>query len=256
MAGLAGLCYVSAAFSGVASRTANAPRSSRSNTMVRINPLRQTMFAVATLSALGCSAWPFAEKDRTSIITPSMRMAAVREFGPRADDADAAEQQRLCEQLALQIQSEPDPLVRQEIQNTVAKFSHPLAMRMLVAGLQDDDMNVRLTCCYRLTEKADPSTIGPLRAVVETDKELDVRLAAVDALGKMQSPEAVAALGLALADRDPALQYAGVQALKTASGQDLGNDVATWQQYVAGQNPTIKPDVSVAERVKEWTPFY
>lgn len=185
-----------------------------------------------------------------------MRMAAVREYGPRARNADAAEQQRLCEQLAQQIQTEPDPLVRQEIQNTVAEFSTPLALKMLLAGLQDDDLSVRLTCCYRLAEKGDPAAIGPLRMALETDSELDVRLAAIDALGKIRSTESVTALGVALADRDPAVQYAGVQALKTASGQDLGNDVAAWQQYVSGGNPNIKPEVSVAERVKELAPFH
>jgi hypothetical protein len=215
-----------------------------------------TLAAAVAAAALGCTAWPLAEKERTTMITPAMRMAAVREFGPRARNADEAEQQRLCEQLALQIQSEPDPLVRQEIQNSAAQFTSPLALKILLAGLQDDDRNVRLTCCNRLADRGDPTAIGPLRARLETDDDLDVRLAAIDALGKISSTESVAALGIALADRDPAVQYASVQALKSASGQDLGNDVTTWQQYVAGKNPVVKPEVSVAERVKEWTPFY
>ena len=227
--------------------------------MVRMTFLRTKSVALVSaavaVSALGCSSWPFAEKERTSIITPGMRMAAVKEFGPRANNADPFEQQRLCEQLARQIQSEPDPLVRQEIQNSAAQFSTPLALKMLLAGLQDDDLNVRLTCCYRLAERGDVAAIGPLRTALETDRELDVRLAAIDALGKIHSTESVAALGLALADRDPAVQYAGVQALKTASGQDLGNDVTAWQQYVSGGNPSIKPEISVAQRVKEWSPF-
>lgn len=225
-------------------------------TVVRTKSVVRVVAAAVVVSTFGCSSWPFAEKERSSIITPAMRMAAVREFGPRARNADAAEQQRLCEQLALQIQTEPDPLVRQEIQNTVAEFSTPLALKMLLAGLQDDDLSVRLTCCYRLAERGDPAAIGPLRTALETDHELDVRLAAIDALGKIRSTESVSALGVALADRDPAVQYAGVQALKTASGQDLGNDVAMWQQYVSGEHPAIKPEVSVAERVKQWSPFY
>lgn len=224
-------------------------------TLLRLKPVALLSAAALAVSALGCTSWPFAEKERTSIITPGMRMAAVREFGPRAEKADAVEQQRLCEQLALHIQTEPDPLVRQEIQNTVAKFSTPLALKMLLAGLQDDDLNVRLTCCYRLGERDDASAIGPLRTAVETDHELDVRLAAIDALGKIHSTESVAALGVALADRDPAVQYASVQALKSASGQDLGNDVAVWQQYVSGETPAVKPEISVAQRVKEWSPF-
>jgi hypothetical protein len=211
--------------------------------------------AVAVSTLGGCSSLPFMEKERTSIITPGMRMAAVREIGPRANNADSAEQQRLCEQLALHIQTEPDPLVRLEIQNTVAQFSVPLALKMLLAGLHDENLDVRLTCCYRLAERGDATAIGPLRKVLETDSELDARLAAIDALGQIDSTETVAALALALDDRDPAVQYAGVQALKAVSGEDFGNDVSSWQMYVKGETPPAKPSVSIAERAKQWSPF-
>lgn len=212
--------------------------------------LLQNLFLTVTVGLLisaqcGCSSWPFAKKERTSIITPGMRMSAVREIGARAPKADMAEQQQICEQLARQIQTEPDPLVRMEIQNTVAAFKAPLAQRMLVAGLSDEDTEVRLTCCYRLAERAEQATIGPLREAMTADENLDVRLAAIDALSKMQTTETVSALGTALDDRDPAVQYAAVQALKSASGEDFGNDVTAWQQYVAGQVPS-KPEISVA----------
>lgn len=211
--------------------------------------------AVVVSTLGGCNSMPFMQKERTSIITPGMRMAAVREIGPRASDADSAEQQRICEQLALHIQTEPDPLVRQEIQQTVAQFSSPLALKMLLAGLDDENLDVRVTCCNRLGERGDASAIGPLRKILETDGELDVRLSAVDALGQIDSPETIAALALALDDRDPAIQYAGVQALKAASGQDFGNDVRSWQQYVSGETPQAQPPVSIAERAKQWSPF-
>jgi hypothetical protein len=216
-----------------------------------------TLISAAVVLSLfgGCSSWPFAEKERTSIITPGMRMAAVQEIGPRAEKADAAEQQRLCEQLAQHIQTEPDPLVRQEIQKTVAQFSTPLALKMLQAGLNDEHLDVRLTCCKRLGERGNVAAVGPLRKVLETDKELDARLAAIDALGQIKSTETVAALALALDDRDPAIQYAGVQALKTATGEDFGGDVSSWQMYVKGETPPPKPPVSIAARAKEWSPF-
>lgn len=215
--------------------------------------IRTVAAAILIGGLCGCSLWT-GPRERTSIITPGMRMSAVREIGARADKADMAEQQQICEQLARQIQTEPDPLVRLEIQDTIAGFQAPLAQRMLVAGLKDEDVDVRLTCCYRLAERAELATVGPLRETLNSDPELDVRLAAIDALAKIQSTETVSALGTALQDRDPAVQYAAVQALKTATGEDLGNDVATWQQYVAGQLPE-KPEISVAERVKQFSPF-
>jgi len=214
------------------------------------------VFAVAVLAfAVGCQAWPFGAKERTSIITPAMRTAAVQEMAARADRADSAEQLRLTDQLAMQIRTEPDPLVRQAIQATIAEFPTPLALDVLIAGLQDDDLDVRLTCCRKLGQRSEPRAIQSLSSALKNDEELDVRLAAVDALGQIHSPESIPALATALNDRDPALQYAGVQALQAISNQDFGNDVEAWRQYAEGENPQIAPNISVAERMKRLSPF-
>ena len=215
-----------------------------------LKPVLSTL-AISTL--LGCASFsmPWQETERTSIITPRMRISAIQEIGARAEDADATEQQSMTEQLATQIQTEPDPLVRQAIQEAISKLNTPLAKDVLIAGLQDDDLDVRLTCCKSLGQRSDPSVISALRVALETDESLDVQLAAIDALGQIKSPQSVAALAKAVNDRDPALQYAGVQALKSVSGQDLGNDVSAWRQYAAGE----QPEISLAERPTGWSPF-
>lgn len=208
--------------------------------------------ALMTFTLVGCSSLPFQhQRESTSIITPGMRMAAIQEIGARAADADAEEQQRLTEQLATQIQTEPDPLVRQAIQRSVAQLPTPLAQSVLIAGLQDESLDVRLACCYGLGQRTDPSVISALRVALETDEALDVKLSAIDALGQIKSPQSVSALALAVNDRDPAMQYAGVQALKSISGKDLGNDVAAWRQYAAGE----QPEISLAARPTGWSPF-
>lgn len=229
--------------------------------MVRLASHKRTaqwllaLFALCSVVSTGCTSWPFREKERTSFITPGMRIAAVREMRAQAEGLDDEEQQRLTEQLASQIRTEPDPLVRKAIQEAVAEYSTPLAQDVLVAGLNDADLQVRITCCKKLGEKGDPTAVPILRNVLESSDELDVRLAAVDSLGKISSTETVSALAIALRDQDPAMQYAGVQALKAVSGQDFGNDVKLWQQYAEGQQPVIQPNVSLAERIKGYSPF-
>ena len=78
--------------------------------------------------------------------------------------------------------------------------------------------------------------------------DADVRLAAAKALGETKNREAVAALGEALDDSDPAMQYRAVLSLKQVTGKDLGNDVNRWQQYVKGEPP--EPTPSLAERIR------
>ncbi len=210
--------------------------------------MNRLLAQLATLTALtasvtGCQLWPWGAKERTSVITPGMRMASIREFGPRGQDADDAEQVRICEQLAQQIRSEPDPIVRKTIQETIGEFRTPLANAVILAGLNDDDRDVRVTCCRLLGKRADPATIEPLSLLVRTDGDLDVRLAAVDALGLMKSTSTVPGLAAALKDRDPAMQLAGVEAMKSVTGkEDLGNDVEAWREYAA----TLTPAAAIA----------
>lgn len=203
----------------------------------------------------GCSAWPFGKKEHTSIVTPAMRIATIREIGARANDADS-QQQLLVDQLAQQIRTEPDPLVRRAIQETVADFDSPLAQSILLAGLNDTDRDVRIACCRKLGERGELATVDALKqALQQDDEDIDVRLAAVDALGKIRSSASVQALSVALHNRDPAMQYAGVQAAKSASGQDFGNDVEAWRRYADGENPQVLPAPSMASRMKEMLPF-
>jgi HEAT repeat protein len=185
----------------------------------------------------GCQLWPFKDNDRSSIITPDMRAASIREMGSRADDATTAEQIAMCDELAKQIRTEPDPLVRRAIQETIAELHAPLAAEVLVAGLNDEDRDVRNVCCRLLGRRQDAEAIKPLSRVVVADSEVEVRMSAIAALGKFKSPAAIQALAPAIKDRDPALQYAGVQAMKTASGEDLGNDVDAWRQYAESAAP-------------------
>lgn len=208
--------------------------------------------AALAASAAGCSMWPFRDNERVSIITPGMRAASIREMGSRADDATEAEQLAMCEELAQQIRTEPDPIVRRAIQETVAEFDVPLASAMLIAGLNDDDRDVRMTCCRLLGARQDPAAIGPLGRIVGADPNAEVRMAAVNALGQFKDPAAVQALAAAIKDRDPALQFAGVRAMKRSSGENLGNDVEAWRQYAASLPGAAAPgagaEVNVAQQ--------
>lgn len=205
----------------------------------------------------GCASIspPWKQKEHTSIITPAMRISAIRESAARSVDGDTLQQSQLVDELAMQIRTESDPLVRAAIQESLGDLQVPLARDVLIAGLNDEDLNVKLICCEKLGERGEPENVAILSQLLSGSEVLDVKLAAADSLGKIQSPESVKALSLALKDRDPALQYAGVEALKQLSGQDLGNDVAVWQQFAEqGQLPP-EPEISVADRVKQLSPF-
>jgi hypothetical protein len=210
--------------------------------------------ALLVTGGTGCQLWPWGvTKDRTTIITPGMRVASIREIGPRMQDAESEAQTKACEQLAMQIRTEPDPIVRRAIQETVAEFQTPIASAMLLAGLNDEDRDVKVACARLLGKRKEPKAVEPLSKLVATDSDLDVRLAAVDALGAMETKESIAGLAAALKDRDPAMQYAGVEAMKKVSpDQELGNDVQAWRSY-ADSVVGPAPAASIAAQPTETT---
>jgi hypothetical protein len=201
-------------------------------------------------SFLGYQGWPFPDQERTSFHTPAMRIDTVRQFAGRADGTDSEAQREMTDQLARQIQIEPDPLVRKAIIETTAEFRTPLAEQILEAGLGDEHQAVRVACCQALGKRAETVSVPSLARALRDDRQLDVRLAAAEALGSIKSPEAMAALVVALDARDPALQFVGVQSLKSISGQDYGGDVAQWRQVATGGTPAAAPEPpTVAERL-------
>lgn len=221
------------------------------------------LFALLVCALAGCQTyeryrptfWPFPDRELTTYNTPKMRVDAVEQFAMRSTGMDTPQQRDITDQLARQIQVEPDPLVREAIVKTIAEFETPLAGQVLEAGLNDDHEAVRVACCRALGKKANPASVASLGGALRADKDADVKMAAAEALGKIKSPEAVKALAVALDDRDPAMQYVGVEALKSITGKDYGPDVQAWRQVAAGGPPPAEPAPSMAERIKRASPF-
>ena len=199
--------------------------------------------------------WPFPERELTTYNTPSMRADALEQFAMRSTGVDSPQQREITDQLARQMQIEPDPLVRQSVVKAIAEFRTPMTQQVLEAGLADEDVAVRVACCRALGRRADAISVAPLANSLRTDEDIDVRLAAAEALGNTKSPQAVQALIVALDDRDPALQYAGVQSMKAITGEDYGPDVQVWRHVASGGTPPPRETPSLAERLRSASPF-
>jgi hypothetical protein len=216
----------------------------------------------ACFATVGCQSiphpdiWPFPEHvQKTTYHTPAMRVDAVRQFADRSTHVDSPEQRKLTDQLAKQIQIEPDPLVRKAVVETIAEFKTPMAQQVLEAGLGDENKDVRIACCQELAKRGDAASVPALASALRSDSEMDVRIAAGKALGKFKSPEAMKALAVALDDRDPALQFVGVQSMKSVTGKDYGPNVEAWRQVARGESP-LPPEVpSMAQRIRNMTLF-
>jgi HEAT repeat protein len=122
-------------------------------------------------------------------------------------------------------------------------------------ALSDSAPTVRVAACRALGQIPAPEAQAALLEALNSDTDIDVRLAAADALKNFPNRQTIDGLAVALDDRDPALQYRAMQTLSEVTGQSLGNSVAAWRQYVQGGNVTPGEPASVAQRLRNLAPF-
>jgi HEAT repeat protein len=106
-----------------------------------------------------------------------------------------------------------------------------------------------MTACEALGELGGPESGRLLGQALSHDTSVDVRIAATKALGEMNDPQAVPILAVALEDPDPALQFSGVEAMRMATGKDLGNDVNRWREFAKNPDPNV-PEERLADKLR------
>ncbi len=217
--------------------------------------------AMVIVGISGCAnpgrprSWnPFGEKETDyGIKSPKQRMAEMRQLAKQGRNADPASRESVAAQLALSIRDEGDPLIRAEIVRTLAAYPCQTADSVRHAALDDAEVEVREVACEAWGNRGDATAVAALSRVLGGDVNGDVRLAAARALGNCKGQQAVAALGDVLSDKSPAMQRRAVLSLKEVTGENFGNDVNRWQEYVRGERPE---QVSVADRmlqpVRRW----
>ncbi len=220
-----------------------------------------TLFcSVLVLGTAGCAelggvpSWmPFQEEQSAElpgITSPVERIEELQELAERGPSSKPDEKQQVAAKLAQGIRTEADPLIRAEIVRTLGAYPSAAADAVLHAALGDPDVDVRMAAVEAWGSRGDAAAVAVLGGVLGGDVDIDVRLAAALALGNSKDPAAVAALAPALEDKDPAMQYRAVLSLRKITGENFGNDVNRWRQYVAGNPPPPRRPVSVAERLR------
>ena len=208
----------------------------------------------------GCQSGPsiagvnlFERSKPTAFQTPANRIVAIRDTAKQATGEDTPEQQQIVADLVRPLPHETDPLIRQARLETIAEFNTPLASQALLAGLEDNNPFVRISCCRKLADRKDPGAAAGLARLAQGDSDFDVRLAAAAALGRVGADKAL--LLPVLQDPDPAMQLVGVEAMRNLTGRDLGTDVATYIAVARGEQQAAEAEISVADRRSGWLPF-
>lgn len=217
------------------------------------------LLLVVTVAPTGCARrfggpWPWGQ-DQTADLAKYgpvavQRIDKMKERAKQLKRGTAEEREAFAADLAKKMPNETDVLVRMAIVDALRNMDAPSAGAVLFAGLKDPEPDVRIACCEAWAKRPSAKATQMLAETLSSDTDKNVRMAAVKALASAKDPAAVRALGLALQDPDPALQYRAVASLKNVTGEDLGNDVKAWQQLAQRPDPPVRTQ-TLASRVRQ-----
>ncbi|QDU97948.1 HEAT repeat domain-containing protein [Lignipirellula cremea] len=199
--------------------------------------------SAALSAAIGCATWnPYNQKkwaEQEKKYGPSFptRQEQMRALAVEIPSMPPDQQKKKADELTIQLRAESNALMRAEITQVLGVIPGPESLSGLKIAVKDADSHVRMAACKGLGLHGSAEAAAVLAQTLGSDSDLDVQLAATRALGETQGPQAIAGLGLALEDGNPALQYRAMQSMKNVSEEDFGNDVTKWREFARRTTP-------------------
>ena len=187
-------------------------------------------------------------------LTPQQKIDRLATLASQLGGQTAQQQLQMSRDLTAALSEEADPLVRRALIRALGAITVPQAEATLQAALRDPSTLVRQAACEAWGRRQGPAAVQALAEVLKADEEVDVRLAASRALGQIGSPAATRVLGTALDANDPAIQLVAMQALRNATGRNLGDDVNQWYRYLAQQPAATMPSGPVIQQATALVP--
>ena len=196
--------------------------------------------------------------------SPHQRKKIIQEKGKMGATASESDREILSAQLVHEYQTCPDPNMRREAVDALAKIPHPDRDRHLQNILrQDDNPFVRRSALEALGKTysgREEDLVSLLVDQMKTDPDKDVRVRSVQILGQVGPKDTrsdlnrtvVLELGNLLQDKIPAVRYESMQSLQKVTGKDYGNDINRWLQYIRyirGEVPDQPSERTMSEKV-------
>lgn len=206
--------------------------------------------SVQTPSLADLNPWLRKERLQDEKLGPTwyQKINDLRALRQDAVNMQAAEREQWSRRLAEIASDNSNPLLQEEAVRSLGAFRTATAAGALQQAIANGSTDVRVAACEAWGRLGGPEAVQQLSTVVGSDTDFDVRVAATRELSHFNDPTAIRALGVALEDESPALQYRAMESLRVATGRNYGSSVPAWRQFVQGNNPP-EPRPSFVERL-------
>lgn len=145
------------------------------------------------------------------------------------------------------VRRDPVLLLRLHAVKLLGDLNCPASVAALRDAAGDPDADVRIAAVKSWQKFPGNVAVTELQGIIQADTDTDVRMAATRSLGSFTGTNAVQALSFALTDNDPALQVRATESLARVTGENIGPDVARWQDYVGRLVPSQLPSQTFPE---------
>jgi hypothetical protein len=176
---------------------------------------------------------------------PDARREGVAALATRWDFGKLPPYPHIYQQIA---QHDSDVTVRAMAIRALNICRDTTATKIFIAGLQDDNEQIRLESAKALANIPDPDAVPVLMDVLSGTRPIlspdghrtdvaeskDVRIAAADALRQYRKLDVARTLVNFLNESDFGIAWQSRQSLITLTGQDLQYDESAWLQYLIG----------------------
>jgi hypothetical protein len=166
------------------------------------------------------------------------RKRRMNESVAAVENAPVEDQQKVADGLVEILHRDPVLLLRLHSVQLLGKLNCPAAVEALVDASHDHNSDIRIASIKSWASLPPETAIPNLQEMIGSDTNVDVRLAATRALGGFSGQRAVAAISLALDDRNPALQLRAAESLQAVTGEQFGRDILAWKKYIQNIAPT------------------
>jgi hypothetical protein len=134
--------------------------------------------------------------------------------------------------------NEQNPLVKAAAIRALARHGEVTDARLIATQLADESRQVRWEAARGLQRLHDPSVVPDLLdRVRDPDEDVQVRVAAITALGQYGSDRVFQGLVSALEAPELAVNRAAVETLAQLTGEDFGIDPQAWLAWYAEARP-------------------